>query len=73
MQFFLPKETELLDVHHPEVWSINLENAKKKNIWTRSGKINHCSSALKLTINPLILSSDLHLISPYNITPESHI
>ena len=29
MQFFLPKETELSDVHHPEVWSINLENAKK--------------------------------------------
>ena len=24
-------------------------------------------------INPLTPRSDLHLISPYNITPESHI
>ena len=27
----------------------------------------------KTHLNPLIPKSDQHLISPYNITPESHI
>ena len=26
-----------------------------------------------MIINPLTLTSDWHVISPYNITPESHI
>ena len=28
---------------------------------------------MKKLLNPLTLKSDKHLISPFNITPESHI
>ena len=35
--------------------------------WVNHGVINSAS------VNPLTPKSDKHLISPYNISPESHI
>ena len=43
-----------------------------KDIWNLRGQINNIFNAIHC-FNPLTPKGDQHLISPYNITPESNI